>query len=301
MDKTIDMSKLKRGYLNGDFEFFHIKDKKNIEFEFHYHEFNKIIIFISGDVTYLIEGKAYKLKPWDVLFINSNDIHKPVINPDSIYERIVIWVNSKFLNIHNKDNSDLSTCFELSSKQKSSLLRINPDDQKHIKSTLTALEEASKSLGFGNTILKNSLFLQLMVYLNRLILGTGINVVSSDIKYDQRIGDIISHINSCLADDLSVECISSRFYINKYYLMHSFKEQTGYTLHNYIQQKRLAKAASMIKSGMQAMDVCVECGFGDYSSFVRAFKKNFALSPKQYYKAVKELDEAYKNNEHILF
>jgi hypothetical protein len=44
----------KRGYLNKDFEFFHLKDNKAMQFEFHYHDFNKIIIFISGNVTYLI-------------------------------------------------------------------------------------------------------------------------------------------------------------------------------------------------------------------------------------------------------
>ena len=49
----------KSGYLHSDFKLFHIKDKKNQEFEFHYHDFNKVIIFLSGKVTYLIEGTAY--------------------------------------------------------------------------------------------------------------------------------------------------------------------------------------------------------------------------------------------------
>ncbi len=53
-----------------------------MEFELHYHDFNKIIVFISGNVSYLIEGKAYKLKPWDILFVSSNDLHKVIINND---------------------------------------------------------------------------------------------------------------------------------------------------------------------------------------------------------------------------
>lgn len=70
----------KSGYLNNDFQLFHLKDKKNQEFEFHYHDFNKIIIFLSGKVTYLIEGKAYNLKPWDILLVNNHDVHKPIID-----------------------------------------------------------------------------------------------------------------------------------------------------------------------------------------------------------------------------
>ena len=40
------MLKVKRGYLNEDFRYFHLKDNKNMEFELHYHDFDKIIIFI---------------------------------------------------------------------------------------------------------------------------------------------------------------------------------------------------------------------------------------------------------------
>ncbi len=57
---------IKRGYLNENFQVFHIRDKSFMEFEYHYHDFQKVVIFISGNVTYLIEGKAYKLQPWDV-------------------------------------------------------------------------------------------------------------------------------------------------------------------------------------------------------------------------------------------
>ena len=75
MNDEISTEKVKRGYLNEDFHFFNLKDQKRNEFEFHYHDFNKIIIFISGEVTYIIEGKSYKLKPWDILLVGKNDLH----------------------------------------------------------------------------------------------------------------------------------------------------------------------------------------------------------------------------------
>lgn len=289
--------KIKRGYLNGDFEFFHITDKKSMEFEFHYHDFNKIIVFISGNVTYLIEGKSYKLKPWDLLFVNGNDVHKVIVSPGEPYERIVIWVNQRFLELHTND-SNLLTCFELSSKHKINLLRSNAEEIKIIKNTLFLLEDAIKDKNFGNIVLKNSLFLQLMVYFNRLYLGTEINVEEKDIEYDERIVHIMDYINKNLNQNLSIENISLQFYMNKFYLMHKFKAQTGYTIHSYIQQKRLILAASLIKKGKQITEVYLECGFGDYSSFVRAFKKEFELSPKKYYKTIIELESSYTHKLH---
>ncbi|KEJ03519.1 AraC family transcriptional regulator [Clostridium botulinum A2B7 92] len=280
-------SNIKRGYLKEDFRFFHLKDKKDMEFELHYHDFNKIIVFMSGNVSYLIEGKAYKLKPWDILFVSSNDLHKVIINNDEPYERIIIWVNSKFLEMHNKNNSNLLTCFQLSSKHKINLFRMEEHNISLIKHTLFSLESATKDREFGNIVLKNSLFIQLMVYLNRLFMNSNNHIGKKDIEYDKQIEEIINYIKENLQEDLSIDTLSSKFFINKYYLMHKFKSQTGYTLHKYIQQKRLAFSKSLIIKGHRITEIYLKCGFGDYSSFIRAFKKAYGVSPRDYYKNFK--------------
>ena len=287
------IAKIKRGYLNENFRFFHLKDKKSEEHTFHYHDFNKIVIFISGNATYVIEGKYYKLKPWDILFVGVNELHKPIIAPNEYYERIILWVNSDFLADYSTDESDLLTCFELAIKEKTNLFRISGDNLNMIKDTLFFLEKAIRDRDFGGKILQSSIFIQLIVYLNRLILRAKIKKDEKDIQYDERIVNILSYIKENLDSDLSIDNLASRFYMNRYYLMHHFKDQTGYTMHNYILQKRLAKAATLIKKGMQTTYASDQCGFKDYSSFVRAFKKSFGLSPKQYYKAIEELEHSY--------
>lgn len=285
--------KIKRGYLNEDFRFFHLKDKQAEEHTFHYHGFNKIVIFISGNVTYVIEGKYYKLSPWDILFVSSNEIHKPIIDPNEYYERIIIWVNSNYLKNHSTDDSDLLTCFHTAAKEKHNLFRLSSDNINIIRDTLFSLEKAIRERDFGGKLLQNSYFVQLIVYLNRLMIRTKTKKDEKDIHYDERIVNILTYINENLDGNLSIDSIASRFYINRYYLMHNFKNQTGYTIHNYISQKRLAKAAALVKKGLQATNVSEQCGFQDYSSFVRAFKKNFGLSPKQYYKAIEEIQQSY--------
>ncbi|MEG0772139.1 AraC family transcriptional regulator [Clostridium sp.] len=284
MNEINSIKKVKKGYLNEDFQFFNLKDKLRNEFEFHYHDFNKIIVFISGDVTYIIEGKSYKLKPWDILLVGKNDLHLPIINPTTPYERMILWLNPLFLEEHNRNNCNLLSCFQLSTERKMNLIRLNKISIDSLKETLTNLDEATKDKAFGSDILKNSLFLQLMVKINRLFLEMNFKDNLEDIKYDLRIEDILTFINSNLDKDLSIDILSERFYLNKYYLMHLFKKETGYTLYSYIQKKRVMKAADLIKSGTQAGEVCSLCGFGDYSTFVRTFKKEFKLSPKQYFK-----------------
>lgn len=284
MSNDVSTQKIKRGYLNEDFLLFNLNDQKKTEFEFHYHDFSKIIIFLSGDVTYIIEGKSYKLRPWDILLVGKNDLHLPIISASTPYKRMILWLNPLFLEKHSQNTCDLLSCFQLASERKLNLIRLSNKELNLIKQNLTDLEAATHDDGFGNIVLKNSLFFQFMVKINRLFLGMEINKNTEDIKYDPRIEDILSYINSNLDKDLSIEMLSEEFYLNKYYLMHLFKKETGYTLYQYIQKKRCIKASDLIKSGISAGDVCSLCGFGDYSSFVRAFKREFQLSPKQYYK-----------------
>ncbi|WP_238918064.1 AraC family transcriptional regulator [Clostridium sp. YIM B02555] len=274
----------KSGYLNRDFQLFHLKDKKNQEFEFHYHDFNKIIIFLSGDVTYLIEGKAYNLKPWDILLVNNHDVHKPIINPAKTYERIIIWADSNFIDNHSYENCDLLTCFKLANEKSFNLIRLETNFQDNIKFIIESLENSFNSNNFGSKLLSNSLFIQLLIYLNRVHLDNAyINDENSlNLKYDKQIETILKYINNNLCEDLSIETLSQKFYLSKYYLMHKFKRETGYTVHNYVNQKRLLLAKDLIKSGESITKVYTLCGFNDYSSFLRSFKNMFNKSPSTF-------------------
>ena len=272
----------KVGYLNDNFKIFHIRDKKDIKFEYHHHDFSKIVILIDGDLTYYIEGKAYILKPWDILFVNKNEIHKPVVNPDKYYERIVIWLNPDFMAKYAQGNNDLLKCFEVAIKNNYNLLRLNMKSIEIIKNLIQDIQNCNNSNEFGSEILKESLFVQLMVLMNRLFLNSDKNRDIEDIQYDKTIEGVLNYINSNLENDLSIDTIASEFFISKYYLMRKFKNQIGSSIHNYVVQKRLILARSLISDGLSMSSVCSRCGFNDYSSFVRAFKKIYGVSPSNY-------------------
>lgn len=272
----------KVGYLNDNFKIFHIRDKKDIKFEYHHHDFSKIVILIDGDLTYYIEGKAYILKPWDILFVNKNEIHKPVVNPDKYYERIVIWLNPDFMAKYAQGNNDLLKCFEVAIKNNYNLLRLNMKSIEVIKNLIQDIQNCNNSNEFGSEILKESLFVQLMVLMNRLFLNSDKNRDIEDIQYDKTIEGVLNYINSNLENDLSIDTIASEFFISKYYLMRKFKNQIGSSIHNYVVQKRLILARSLISEGLSMSSVCSRCGFNDYSSFVRAFKKVYGVSPSNY-------------------
>lgn len=273
--------KKRSGYLNQNFMLFHLKDKTSKEFDFHYHDFDKIIIFLKGNVTYFIEGKAYYLKPWDILLVNHHDIHKPVIDATKEYERIILWVDNDYISSQNDSSSDITTCFKLADERSFNLIRLDSKFQNRLKTIIKELELSLETEDFGSTLMSQALFIQFMVYLNRIFLGDLYLNTDDSLKSDKQIEKILNYINEHITEELSIEFLSETFFISKYYLMHKFKKETGFTLHNYILQKRLMYSYHLILQGTPVLKASEQSGFKDYSSYLRAFKKLFHKAPSE--------------------
>ncbi len=270
----------KRGYLNSDFKLFHLLDIKKQDFEYHYHDFDKIIIFIQGGVTYRIEGCAYKLEPYDILLVNHNDIHKPDIDASVPYERIIVYLSPGFLQAYQSDSYDLSACFKKSKELHSHVLRLHSMEKSSLYRTLTDLEYACTHDGYARDLYCQVVFLEFMIQLNRASL-TNLVKYLPPVTGDRRILTIMDYINSHLIEDMSVDAIAESCYISRYHLMHLFKDETGYTLFDYITEKRLLLARDLLKTGLSVTEVCFQSGFKNYSTFSRAYKKHFHISPSE--------------------
>ena len=66
----------REGYLKENYHYFHLRDTAGQERDFHFHEFDKVVLLLSGRVDYTVESVTYALKPWDVLLVKHHTIHK---------------------------------------------------------------------------------------------------------------------------------------------------------------------------------------------------------------------------------
>ena len=270
----------KTGYLHDNFRIFHLTDTDKKEFSFHYHGFNKILILLNGDVTYTIEGRSYSLAPNDIVFVNAGEVHKPTIESNTPYERIVIYVSPDFLDSYQKANADLNTCFFQAHKEQSHVLRIKSFANSKLNHAIQKLEASLHDKDFANELFHEIIFLEFMIELNRASLCDAISYIRNTAA-NKTILSVIEYLNAHLTEDINIDLLAEQFFLSRYYLMHAFKEETGYTIGNYLATKRLLLAKELIATGRSITEVCYACGYKNYSTFSRAYKKTFGKSPRE--------------------
>lgn len=272
----------KTGYLREPFKLFHIKDCVKREFPFHYHDFYKIIYFIDGNVRYKIEGKTYQLKPHDFVLVNCNAIHKPEIESDMPYERYIIYLSEDFMTRKSTDEENLGCCFDMV-RHKEQVVHFAPGSYEALLGCLIRIEEEQKKQEFLHTVMLESAFMEFMVRFNRMCISQPKAFITTAV-YQEKVVDVISYIQEHIEENISIDFLAQYCYISKYYLMRQFKKATGYSIHQYINEKKILEAKRKIMAGILPTKACYECGFLDYSTFARRFKNIVGAPPSSFMK-----------------
>lgn len=288
-----DVNYEKTGYLHDPFRLFHLTDRQVKNYDCHYHDFHKILLFFSGDVDYFIEGITYRLEPRDILLIGAGDVHRPIIRSAAPYERIILYVSSDFLVSCADDKYSLETCFQKQLPIRSSGRTDIPQDKKTepfpvLRTSSTSvpalfklcekLEASLSDREYAAELYSRTLLLQFLIQLNRSFLTDSFRYIETG-SSNRKITEILHYINEHLDSDLSIDALSRQFFISRRYLMQIFQQETGYSIGKYINAKRLFWARDKIRHGMSLTDACFSSGFHHYSTFTRSYYRMFRTTP----------------------
>lgn len=281
MKRKIHKYLTRKHMLSSDYEIFHFLNDDLPFLYLHHHDFYEFYLYISGDVTYLIEGKSYDLKSGDIILINSRELHQAIIKSMKVpYERIVLWINKAFLQGLSTPEADLTQCFE---GVKKNVVRADIENQQNIRTLLNKLLALENYKGFGKDLLSKAYITEFLININNLVLNDQSDI-DIDVKKSNLIDGIVEYINIHLDEDITIDDLSKEFYLSKFHLSREFKKHLGTTIHRYIVKKKLIKSKELILKGYPIQSVYKHSGFGDYSNFFRAFKNEYGITPKQFYR-----------------
>ena len=266
----------KRGYLLENFRLFHLQTQTGTKVDFHYHEFCKLLLLISGRGGYVVDGQRYLLQPGDVVLIGSRCPHRPELEEDSAYERVIIYISPEFLQQASTADCDLMDLF---SARHGHVLRLKEADRKKVFAMAAALEKELSGDGYGRELLSNMNLLRILVELGRQQRNKETQSLQPVEPQDLRVLEWMRYMDKHLAEDLDMDLLAEQFFISKYHMMRLFRAETGFTIHTYLMQRRLLAARQLIEKGMRATEACYRCGFRSYSSFTRAYNKHFGTTP----------------------
>ena len=262
------------------FEVFHYREPRPNTVEVHHHDFYEVYYLLGGEVEYWVDGRIIRMLPGDLLLINPMELHRPVIQPEQeIYERIVVWINREYLEGLDTEELKLSGCFDTALPTHTHLIRPATSERPALTARMAELVREFYSREFGSELSAYGLFLQFMVQLNRMALHTDMHQEETE-ELSPLVQKALNYINEHISEEMSLESIASRFYVSKYHLSHAFTREVGVSVYRYIMMRRLLMARQMLSAGESAGQVCRACGFSDYTSFYRAFRSEYGISPR---------------------
>lgn len=240
--------------------------------QMHLHNYYEILYFKSGDASYIVENNIYQMNEGDIFITRPGELHTPTFHSDKIYERAFVQISPEFLSEFNL--FDKIDSYPLGEHNRIPYYIV---EKYGLHDFFDKIEHyVVHRLPESDAMIK-SYFIQMIVLIN--------NIEDKSETPDEersRIDDIIEYLTNNLSADINLDFLADKFFINKYYMCHSFKEKTGLTIKEFINTRKITQAKHLLTKGADIMNLCYECGFNDYSTFYKTFKKLTGKSPKAF-------------------
>ncbi len=250
--------------------------------KYHFHDMYEVYYSLTNNVDIFVNDVIYQVSKGTILVFNTADIHRTIPLDKTPYNRFIIHFNPEYMKDLCTAQTDLLDCFINRGPQFNHSLHLDSEQMEQFAALVDKAKRYQSNALYGQDIYLKLTLAEILLFINPLYQDS-IRCFSQKSKREfERIYPILQHIQTNISDNLSLDSLSERYFINKFYLINLFKKATGFTITEYIIQTRIMKACELLKRGLSVQQVGELVGFNDNSHFIRTFKKHVGLPPKRY-------------------
>lgn len=229
-----------------------------------FHNYHELILFVGGKTTFLSEKKRIQLPPYQTIVIPKETYHQFLNENDEEYHRCVF----SFYDIPELEEL-IQKCMRTPKVIDAS------DEQKVLFNKLNDILDSDCTENEKHILMYSLLAL----ILNEVAHDN--QVVKEGSKPSEITTKCIGQIDSLLGEKFTIANLARSLNVSLSTLTQTFKKDMNISVYQYILKKKLTMAQQRIRDGENAMTTAIQCGFNDYSSFYKQYKKMFGVAPSE--------------------
>ena len=227
--------------------------------QLHSHLFYEILYCRSSGLEYLLGTRRYQVQKGDVIYIPPAISHRPLFL-DKLPEAELLPDEPFLLRTMGTDWEDLGFLFRNGVQ-----------------------ESLAGSAGWQAAVCGNTQ--QLLVHMMRA--RSGGTALRPPAERRELLDDLLLYIEKNLADRINLTDTARMFLVSESTINQLFRKRMKVSFYRFVTQRRLIAAKTLLMEGIPAETASAQVGFGDYSVFYRAFKREYGISPMEYRKLLK--------------
>lgn len=253
----------------------------------HCHDFYEFYIHFQGARHYCIDNNVYPLEACHLMIIPPFRMHGLIGEQELLqYQRCFLYISPSMLKSCGGGQIDLEALVSQHTQSGAYQYRMTEEEARRCHALMQDLQQTQDSSATLARFDNYAKLVQILQILCQVMSRS--SEVLKPIVVNEAMQEVLAYINRSYTSTIKLETLARQFGVSVSFLSHEFVKYTGRSVYDYVLYRRVLQAKELINTSMPLNEVAYQCGFNDYSSFLRSFTKLTGMSPSAYRKSTKQ-------------